>query len=436
MRINKLSFSLLLTVCLVQLSISAYSQNPAPARAQAKPVVLVGGTAHLGNGQVIPNAVIAFDKGILTAVGDASTAYDKNNAEVIDVSGKHVYPGLISPNSTLGLQEVGAVRATLDYNEVGGINPHVRALIAFNTDSEVIPTVRAYGVLLTQATPEGGLVSGSSSVMAMDGWNWEDAALKKDEGIHANWPPFLSISSGFGGPISVKKNENREAALNQLEQTFQEAKAYAQLKNQTPANLRMEAMRGLFDGSKTLYIHADYAKEIVEGIQFARALGIPKVVIVGGADAYAVVDFLKENKIPVILGTLHRLPDRPEEDVDMPYKQPSLLHKAGVLVSLSYAGEWWRTRNLPFQAGTAAGYGITKEEALQMVTANTARILGIDQLVGTLEKGKQATLVVSKGDLLDMRTNQVEHAFIQGRKITLDDRQKQLYRKYKEKYGL
>jgi imidazolonepropionase-like amidohydrolase len=417
-------------------NLTAVAQNPAPAKPQTKPIVLVGGTAHLGNGQVIQNAVLAFDKGILTAVGDVSTAYDKTNTEVIDVTGKHVYPGLIAPVSTLGLQEIGAVRATVDYAETGSINPNVRSLIAYNTDSEVIPTVRAYGILLTQATPVGGIVPGCSSVMELDGWNWEDAALKKDDGLHLNWPSFFTFSNPAEGPVVLKKNESREEVFTELDQIFKDALAYSELKNPLPTNLKLEAMRGLFDGSKRLYAHADYGKEIIEAVQFAKSHGVKQVVITGGNQAYTVADFLKENNIPVILSGVHSLPIRADEDVDLPYKQPALLHKAGVLVSLSYEGEWWRVRNLPFLAGTAAAYGISKEEALQMVTSNTAKILGIDQTVGTLEKGKHATLVVSKGDLLDMRSNQVELAFIHGKKLTLDDRQKQLYRKYKEKYGL
>ncbi|MES2733090.1 MAG: amidohydrolase family protein [Bacteroidota bacterium] len=417
-------------------SLSAFAQNPTPAKPQTKPIVLAGGTAHLGNGQVIQNAVIAFDKGILTAVGDASTAYDKTNAEVIDVTGKHVYPGLIAPVSTLGLQEIGAVRATIDYAETGSINPHVRSLMAYNTDSEVIPTVRAYGILLTQATPVGGTVPGCSSVMELDGWNWEDAALKKDDGLHLNWPGFFTFSNPAEGPVVLKKNEAREEVFSELDRIFKDALAYSEQKNPLPTNLKLEAMRGLFDGSKRLYAHADYGKEIIEAVQFAKSHGVKQIVITGGNQAYTVADFLKENNIPVILSGVHSLPNRVDEDVDLPYKQPALLHKAGVLVSLSYEGEWWRARNIPFLAGTAAAYGVSKEEALQMITSNTAKILGIDQMVGTLEKGKHATLVISKGDLLDMRSNQVELAFIQGKKLTLDDRQKQLYRKYKEKYGL
>ncbi|MBC7923064.1 MAG: amidohydrolase family protein [Ferruginibacter sp.] len=427
---------LLLPVLLAATHLLSFAQNPAPAKPQARPVVLVGGTAHLGTGQVIPNAVVAFDQGLLTAVGDASTPYDKTNAEVIDVTGKHVYPGLIAPNSTLGLQEIGAVRSTLDAAEVGGVNPHVRTMIAYNTDSDVIPTVRSYGVLLTQAVPTNGVVAGCSSVMELDGWNWEDAAHKRDDGIHVNWPPFFTTSGFFEGPPTIKKNEAREETLSELDRLFNDAQAYAQLPRPAVTNLKLEAMRGLFDGTKNLYLRASFGKEIIEAVGFAKAHGVKKPVLVGGGQAHLVTEVLKENNVPVILGETHRLPARPEDDVDLPYKQPALLHQAGILVGLSYEGEYWRVRNLPFLAGTAAAYGVSKEEALAMVTANTAKILGIDKTVGTLEKGKHATLVVSGGDLLDMRTNQVEYAFIRGKKLVLDDKQKQLYRKYKDKYGL
>jgi imidazolonepropionase-like amidohydrolase len=194
-------------------------------------------------------------------------------------------------------------------------------------------------------------------------------------------------------------------------------------------------MRGLFSGKQNLYIRADYGKDIIEAVTFAKSAGVQKIVIVGGEEAHRALTFLKENNIPVILSGLHRLPNREDEDVDLPYRMPGILQKAGILVSLSYADEWWRTRNLPFLAGTAAGFGVTdREEALKMVTSNTAKILGIDGLVGTLEKGKQATLFVSAGDALDMRTNVIEQVFIQGRKVNLDDRHKRLYKTYKDKY--
>ncbi len=417
-------------------SLTAVAQNPAPGRAQTKPIALVGGIIHMGNGTVIEAGTVVFANGRITAVGDANTPKPAD-AETISITGKHVYPGLISPASTVGLQEIGAVRATVDMREVGSVNANVRALIAYNTDSEIIPTIRNNGVLLTQATPQGGLVSGSSSVMQADGWNWEDAVLRADDGLWLNWPAYFARNFNEDDfSVAVKKNDKRAETIATLRATFADAKAYAEVKNQNPMNLRLEAMRGLFSGLQALYIRADGSKDIVEAIQFAQAMGVKRPVIVGGEESASVVMFLKDNNVPVILSELHRLPNRADEAVDLPYRLPSILHNAGVLVALSYAEGWWRTRNLPFLAGTAAGFGIAnREDALQLITQNPAKIMGIDAQVGTLEVGKHATLFISAGDALDMRTNIVELAYIQGRKVNLDDRHKRLFNIYKEKYG-
>ncbi|MBC8155641.1 MAG: amidohydrolase family protein [Bacteroidetes bacterium] len=418
--------------------LSARAQNPAPGKTQARPIALTGATIHVGTGQVITNGYVIFDKGLITAVGDMTTArLALDQMEVIDAQGKHIYPGFISPASSVGLQEISAVRSTVDLNEVGVVNANVRALIAYNTDSEVIPTIRNNGVLLTQATPRGGIVSGSSSVMQADGWNWEDAVLRKDDGLWLNWPGYFARDfNPEDFSISLKKNERRTEAINALRAVFADAKGYAEEKGTNATNLKMEAMRGLFTGTQALYIRADYAKDILEAVRFAQAMGVKRPVIVGGEESNRVVDFLKENNVPVILSRLHRLPNRADEDVDLPYRMPGILQKAGVLVALSYDDEWWRTRNLPFLAGTAAGFGVTdREEALKMITANTAKIMGVDKMVGTLEVGKHATLFVSKGDALDMRTNVVEQAFIQGRRVNLDDRHKRLYNTYLDKYN-
>ncbi|MDO1446210.1 amidohydrolase family protein [Rhodocytophaga aerolata] len=417
------------------ISIHLIAQPPTPGKPQVKAVALVGGTAHLGNGQVIENAIIAFENGKLTIVASAATAnFDRSGYDIIDVSGKHIYPGLIAPNTRLGLDEVSAVRATRDFSEVGGINPNVRSLIAYNTDSELIPTTRANGVLIAQVVPQGGLVTGTSALVKLDAWNWEDAAVKED-GIHLNWPAMFVAGGIWYDPEPIKKNEGHPKILDELSRTFADALAYSQVKNPSPANLKLESMRGLFDGSKNLYIHANYGKEIIEGVQFAKIHGVKKVVIMGGEDAWMVVDFLKENNVAVIVSELHRLPTRPEDDVDLPFKLPAMLSKAGILVGLSYPGETKNYTNLAFMAGTAAGYGLSKEEALTLVTANNAKILGIDNQAGTLEKGKDATLVVSSGDLLDMRTNDVTYAFIQGRQIVLDNKHKRLFKRFDEKYS-
>ena len=413
------------------------AQNPAPAVAQSKSILVTGATIHVGNGQVIENGVIAFDKGIITQVGASGSVTSANGAEVIEAKGKHIYPGIISLNTTVGLQEIASVRATLDYNEVGEINPHVRALVAYNTDSEVIPTLRGNGILLSQAVPQGGIISGSSSVFYSDGWNWEDAVLAKDDGIWLSWPPFLASTFNYEDfTVSVKRNEKRQEVINVFRSTFSDAKAYAETQSPNPVNLRLAAMKPLFDGSANLYIRAEYGKDIIEAVNFAKENGVKKVVIVGGDESYKVTSFLKENNIPVILNPTHRLPGRVDENVYLPYELPGILHKAGVKVAITYADEWWRTRNLAFLAGTSSGFGnVTPEEALQFVTKNAAEIIGADKLVGTLEKGKHASFLVTAGDMLDMRGNVIQMAFIKGGKVNLDDKQKRLYEKYKVKYG-
>lgn len=417
---------------LVFISNTIFAQNQAAGSPQTKAIALVGATIHTATGQVIENGVIVFSKGIITAVGAAGTAYDKATTETIDVAGKSIYPGLISPVNSLGLVEIDAVRATNDLSEVGGINPHVRALIAYNTDSELIPTVRSNGILITQPTPQGEIITGMSSVMQMDGWNWEDAVLKKDDGVHLNWIGYFKRDFESG---STKRNDKRDDMLRELDKTFNDAIAYAQVKSPAVINVKMEAMKGLFDGSKNLYINADYGKEIIEAVQFARSKGVKNVVIIGAEESLMAADFLKENNVSVIVSSTHRLPNNVDDDTDISYKLPQLLAQKGILVGLAYVGLNWRTRNLPFLAGTVAGHGMDKEDALKLITANNAKILGIDKMVGTLEVGKHATLIVSAGDALDMRTAKIEQAFIQGRKVDLDDKQKRLYRKYSEKYG-
>ncbi|MFN8356592.1 MAG: amidohydrolase family protein [Spirosomataceae bacterium] len=419
------------------LSLQAVAQNPVPAKPQSKRIILFGGTAHLGNGKVITNSVIEFDKGKLTVVGEAAAVkINKDNADYFDVTGKHIYPGLVSLANHVGLADIESIPAVNDYEETGNINPNVRALIAYNADSEIIPTVRGNGILISQASPEGGLVTGQSSIFEMEGWNWQDAVLKTDDGIWLNWPSFLSRQfNPETFSFTTARNEQRNKSLQELDKTFNDAVSYSEGKP-TVYNLKMEAMKGLFDGSKTLYVRTDFGKEIIEAVQFAKAHKVKKIVIVGGAECNTVFDFLKENNVPVVLGGVHELPARADNDVYLPYKLPAMLHKAGILAAISYSGLSWRTRNLPYLAGTTAAFGgIDKEEALKLITSNPAKILGIDDKVGTLEVGKHATILVCQGDILDMKTSIVEMAFIQGKKVDLDDKQKRLYRKFSEKLG-
>lgn len=419
------------TLCFLLLTFNCIAQVETPAPKHSKTVLLMGGIAHIGNGTVIENSVIAFKDGKLTMVADARVVKLDGSAfdTTISISGKHVYPGIIAPNSTLGLVEIDAVRATEDMNEAGNYTPHVRSIIAYNTESKITTTVRSNGVLMGQITPRGNVVSGTSSIVQFDAWNWEDAAYKLDDGIHINWHNMFNRWTG-------KADEKYTERINELKDFFADALAYSKVKNHLEKNLRFESMRGLFNGTQTLFIHTNYVKEITDAVYFAKENNISKMVIVGGYDAWMVADMLKDNKVAVILRRVHELPVSEDDDIYLPYKLPKKLVDAGVLVCLENSGdmEAMGTRNLPFYAGTATAYGLNKEEALMLITLNTAKILGIDATTGSLEPGKDATFFISTGDALDVKTNNVEQAYIQGRFIDLDNHQKKLYRKYSDKY--
>ena len=407
------------------------AQIETPAAKQDKKILLLNGIAHLGNGKIIKNSAISMVDGKLVLVANAA-AIKIDFAQfdtIIKLDGKHVYPVIISPNSTIGLTEIDAVAATQDKREIGEFNPHIRSLIAYNTESKITTTVRTNGVLMAQITPRSGIISGSSSIVQFDAWNWEDAVIKKDDGVHLNW-------SRMYNRWKKEKNKDYAKSLIQLNQFFSNALAYSKLENHKEKNLRFEAMRGLFNGTKTLFIHANFVKEITDAINFSKKHEVGKLVIVGGYDSWMIADMLKENNVAVILKRVHELPEREDDDVNLPFKLPHMLFDAEVLFCLENSGdmEAMGTRNLPFYAGTAAAYGVDKEEALKLITLNTAKILGIDKTCGSLEPGKDATLFISTGDALDMRTNNVVAAFIQGRQIDLDNHQKKLYRKYSEKY--
>lgn len=418
-------------------SVLSYSQSelPAPAAVQQGKITLTHATIHLGNGQVLNNATISFENGKITFLAENPTfKTDETMGKAIDCTGKHIYPGIIAPNTKIGLDEIEAVRATNDFAEVGAFNPDARAIIAYNTDSRVTPTIRSNGVLYAQSAPQGGYIAGTSAVVQLDAWNWEDALVKED-GIWMNWPGMFRRTGWWAEPGPYEMNKEYDKQVQTLKDYFSEARSYYQQGKHDKTNLRFEAMKGLFDKSKKLYVNVDYVKEIQQVIAFADEYGI-KLVISGGRDSYLLTDVLAEKNIPVILGTVHSLPNTNEDDVNQPYKTPGLLQKAGVLFCLSISEGFWQERNLPFMAGTAAAHGLTPEEALSSITYNAAKILGVDSTIGTLEKGKMASLIVSTGDVLDMRTSNIELAFINGRQIDLGNKQKTLNEKYLKKYGV
>jgi imidazolonepropionase-like amidohydrolase len=409
-------------------------QTPAPK--QQKSILILNAKAHLGNGTVLENSAIGFKNGKIDVVSSVNSVNKSNYETIIDASGKEVYPGFIAPNSTLGLVEIDAVKSSDDESEIGTFNPHVRSLIAYTADSKVVETVRPNGVLMAQITPRGGLISGTSSIVQLDAWHWNDAVIKENDGIHMEFPSSFKRSGSWFEPGIIITNKDYTKEIAEINTFFQNAKVY----NTTLAkerNLIFEATKGLFNGEQTLFIHANEEKQMIDAIQLAKSNGIDKIAIVGGYEANKIGDFLKENKIGVLLKRVHGMPENDDDDIDLPFKLAKLLTDQGVLVGLENSGahERMETRNLPFLAGTCAAYGLNKEQALQLITSNTAKILGIDTFCGTLEVGKDATLFISEGDALDMRTNKLSNAFIQGRTISLETHQTKLNERYKGKFN-
>ena len=419
------------------ISILAKAQQT-PASAQSKSVLIMNATAHLGNGKVIENSAIGFVNGKINLVADATLirlakdAYDIT----IDASGKHVYPGFIAPNSTLGLVEIDAVKSSDDEGEIGEMKPHVRSIIAYTADSKVIETVRPNGILMAQITPREGRISGTSSIVQLDAWNWKDALIKENDGIHVNFPSTFKRSGSWFEPGNIEANKDYAKQIVELASFFCNAKAYLGASSKD-RNIVLEAAKGVLDGSQTLFINANEEKQITDAVQFAKENGIKKMAIVGGYEAYKVAELLQKNNIGVLLKRVHGMPEKDDDDIDLPFKSAKLLTDKGVVVGLENSGDMERmnTRNLPFLAGTCAAYGLDKEDALKLITSNTAKILGIDAQCGTLEQGKDATLFISEGDALDMRTNKLTNAFIQGRMISLETHQTKLNDKYNTKYN-
>ena len=417
------------TVVLVFLSAALYAQNPTPAPPQARAIVIQNATLHIGDGTVLENASILFEDGEITRVGtDVGAAA---GAEVVDGAGKHVYPGLFALNSQLGLVEIDAVRATNDQREVGVINPNARAMIAFNTDSQIIPTVRSRGVLLTQTTPEGGIISGRSAIMQLDGWNFEDAAVGPDDGVHINWPRRNSYNWQTGRLIP---NKRYAELVTELEAFLQESAAYCSSGRTGDRLTKLEAMCEAVSGTRKVYLHVDEARDIQQGVQLLKKMGA-QPVIVGGYQAYRVADFLKAEDVPVILSSTQALPDNQDDAIDQPFRNPALLHEAGVPFALSHEGSW-EQRNVPFIGGQAVAFGLPYEAAIRALTLTPAEITGVSDRYGSLAAGKSATLIVVAGDVLDMRSSQVERAFIDGRDVNLDNKQSELARKFRSLYEM
>lgn len=409
-------FATLAVVC----PVLAVASDAIPAPRQNGPVALVNGTIHPVSSAAIEGGTIVFANGKITAVGKDVDVPD--NAETIDLAGKQVYPGLFEAMSDIGLIEIGAVRATIDKDEVGDVNPNVKAWVSVNPDSEVIPVTRSNGVLLAVTAPSGGLISGQAAVLQLDGWTWEDLTLKAPVGLIVNWP---------------KISKSNDTPHKKLDRLFEDAKAYAASREanpDAPTDLRYEALAPVLSRELPLIVEAEELEQIQSAVAFADKHRV-KLVLYGGYDAPLCANLLKSRDVPVIVGGVYRLPRRRSDAYDRAYTIPEALRSAGVKFCISGANRFGSSnaRNLPYHAATAAAYGLPADDALRSITLTPAEILGVADRVGSLDAGKDATLFVATGDPLETAT-QVTAAYVQGRKLDLTDRHKQLYQKYRTKY--
>tara|TARA_B100001029_G_C15060543_1_gene458069 strand:+ start:349 stop:1653 length:1305 start_codon:yes stop_codon:yes gene_type:complete len=413
-----------------------FSSNQIPGPEQPHPILLRNGIIHTISNGIVYGPDLLFNNGKIISIGHGFEI--PKNTEIIDVSGKHIYPGLISAGSTLGLQEINAVRSTRDYAETGSINPNVKANVSYHPDSELIPVSRSNGILLSHVIPQSGRVPGISSMMLLDGWTWEDCTLKHPIAMNLNWPSMDLDFSPWNKKSRKNQEKNRFNALNEIDELFNSVRAYQKLDKSEinfKYNPRLHALIKVLTGEIPLLIKANSVKQMESCIYWAENQNLD-IIILGGKDSWLITDLLVKKNIPIIFENVLSTPKRRYEDYDQPYKTPKILFEAGVKFCISNSTSSFQTphlRNLPYHAAMAASFGLNPEEAIRSITLSTAEILNISELVGSLESGKDATLFVSDGDILDIRSN-VELAFINGKRLDMSDRHKMLYNKYSQKY--
>ncbi len=428
----------LLLALILPAAVTLSASDQLPAAPQARPVVIRGATIHPVSGPAIADGMLLFDRGKIIALGrEVAVPAD---AVVVEAAGKHVYPGLIAASSRLGLVEIDYVRQTSDESESGELNPNVRAERAINPDSERIPVTRTNGVALAAVLPEGGLISGMGALVRLDGWTWEEMTMRAPLCLAINWPQ-AGGHVGLIDPESRKQRRERIAGqIDRLDRAFEQARAYRASRRANGAakptrgglDQRWEALLPVLEGQVPVWIAADYLRDIEAAVEWSARQGL-RMVLVGGMEAPRAAALLKAHGVPVLAGPIHRLPLGPDEPFDDPFTLPARLQAAGLEFCIIGSPASGNDRNLPFQAATAAAYGLPPEEALKAVTLYPARIMGIGDRAGSLEPGKDATLLIADGDPLEAATT-VEALYIEGREVDLDSRQKQLYRKYQEKY--
>ena len=408
------------------------------ATASPRTFSIVGATIHPVSGPDVAGGTIVVRDGKIASISPGTAP--EPGAPVVDGKGKHVYPSLFPPMTVLGLEEIDAVRATLDKQELGGINPAARADVAINYDSELLPVARSGGVLVAGVTPIGGIIAGTAVATKLDGWTREDATLKAPAAITIYWPD-LRINRSPDASRTVKKQEKtRDEALERLKEAFRDARAYgkARAAEKTAGvprhdfDPRLDALLPAIDGAIPVVVHAQRLAQIRDAMKWASEEKL-RLVIWGGADAWRMADELAKAGVPVILESPLLLPVREDDPYDAQFADAGVLDRAGVRVAFNDGGDdASNVRNFPQLAAMAVAYGYPREKALASLTLEPARILGVDGRIGSLEPGKDATLILTDGDILDLRTR-VVGAYIDGRALDLSDRQKRLYERYRNR---
>jgi imidazolonepropionase-like amidohydrolase len=424
------------TCLLVSLAAAAIPAQDLTVKAppQRRPLAILGATLHIGDGRVLDPGVIWFDEGRIAGLGtDEAAAGVPPGAERVDAAGREVWPGMISAVTRVGLNEIGSVPATQDYREIGDFAPEVCAAIAINPDATTIPVTRSNGVLTVGVFPSGAAIPGRASVVELAGWTAEDMTVRADAGGIVEWP---ATPVRVAGATRRRDGEDRSAEQRRrIEAFFADARAWraAQAADPTvPTDIRYAALAAVLDAERPLFIVADDLESIRSSIRWALEAGL-RPVLVGGREADLCTDFLREHEIPVVVLGTHRLPGRRDDAHDRPFRLPAVLHAAGVRFCIAGDGGYENERNLPYHAAKAVAHGLPLAAAERAVGAEAARILGLGEELGTLEPGKRATLVVTDGHPLEIRTR-VHAAWVSGRRIDLGNKQTALARKYEQKY--
>lgn len=414
-----------------------------PGEKPAQRIVIANITVHTIAGEgTIDKGYVAIEHGKITAVGrgDYATESDGSAEEVIDATGLHLYPGLIGVGTSIGLVEIDAVRATRDMSEVGEMTPEVKAITAINPDTAVIPVTRANGILASLVTPSGGLVSGYGSIINLDGWTTEDLELVKRSGLVVRWPRLRpgAFTRTEEDRTAFLKRANDE--LKRIDDLFDEAEAYLAARKDSSIDqaidLRLESLSPVIGGTKAIYLFAESAPQIRSAVTWANRRGYHDIVIFGGLEAGACIDLLTEHDIPVVVGSIHRMPGQRDAAYDEAFTLPKVLKDAGVRFCIAGGlGEASNERNLPYHAAMAAAYGLSREDAIRSITLSAAEILGIDDRLGSIEVGKDANLILTTGDPLDIRTQTVG-AMIAGKGVDLGSKHKSLNARLRRRYGL